>query len=61
VRLDQPRDLPGVAGHLERHVVVGPEAAGEQLDLLRLRLDPPPGADLAFLRDRHLAELEMDV
>jgi len=41
VGLDQPRDLPGVAGHLKRHFVVGAEASREQLDLLRLGLDPP--------------------
>jgi hypothetical protein len=61
VRLDHPRDLPGVAGHLERHSVVGREAAGEELNLLRLGFDPPSRADLALLRDRHPTELEVDV
>jgi hypothetical protein len=60
VGLDHPLDLPGVAGHLERHPVLRSQALGE-LDLLRLRLDSPSGANLPFLPDRHLAELEVDV
>jgi hypothetical protein len=61
VRLDQPLDLPGVARHLERDAVMRAEAPGEELDLLGLGLDPPRGADLSILCDRHLAELEVDV
>ena len=57
--LEEPRDLPGVAGHLKCYPVLGVEAAGEELDLLRRSLDPPRGADLAFLCDCHLAELEV--
>jgi len=34
---------------------------GEELDLIRRGLDPPRGADLAFLSDRHLAEVDVDV
>jgi hypothetical protein len=49
VRLDDSLDLPGVARHLERDPVVAPEAAGKQLDLLWLRLDPPRRADLTVL------------
>jgi hypothetical protein len=61
VGLDDSLDLPGVAGDLERDPVVSAEALGEELDRLRLGLDPPRGADLSLLRDRHLAELEVDV
>jgi hypothetical protein len=61
VGLDQPRDLPSVAGHLKRNPILRIEASGEGLDPLRLGLDPPRRADLAALRDRHLAELEVNV
>lgn len=53
--------LPGVAGHLERHPVSRAQALHKQLELLRLGLNPPRGTDFSILRDRHLAELEMDV
>src|SRR5215211_618539 len=61
VGLDDSLDLPGVPGDLERDPVLLAEALGKELELFGLRRDPPRGADLAFLRDRHLAKLEMNV
>jgi hypothetical protein len=61
VGLDHPGDLPGVAGHLERHSVVAAEASGEQLGHLRGGADPGGGADLTVLGDRDLAEVTVDV
>ena len=61
VWLDQPLDLPGVAGDLERHPVLLAEAPGEELDLLRPGRDPSRRAELSSVGDRHLAELEVDV
>ena len=61
VGLDDSLDLPGVPGDLEGDPVLLAEALGKELELFGLRRDPPRGADLAFLRDRHLAELEMNV
>ena len=61
VRLDDPRDLPRVAGHLQRHPIARAEALREQLQRLRRRLDPARRADLAGLDDRDLAEVAMHV
>jgi hypothetical protein len=55
------RDLPRVAGHLERHPIAAVEALGEQLEPLGRRLDPPGRAQLALLCDRHLTEIAVDV
>ena len=41
VRLDDPRDLPRVARHLQRDPIVRAQAPREQLELLRRRRDPP--------------------
>ena len=46
---------------LERHPVIGAKALSEQLQHLRLRLDPTGGANLAGLGDRDLAEFAMNV
>ena len=50
VRLQDARNLPGVAGHLERHVVLPVEALREQLERLGLRLDPAARAQLTMFR-----------
>jgi hypothetical protein len=61
VRLDDPGDLPGVAGHLERHPIVRAQALREQLEPLRRRLDPPRRAHHPRLADRDLTEIAMHV
>src|SRR5258706_2051768 len=61
MRLDDSRDLPGVAGHLERDVVVRPEALREQLERLRCRLDPAGRAHFTVLDQGDLAEVAVDV
>jgi len=61
MRLEDPLDRPGRAGHLERHPIIGPQALGEELELLGLGGDPPRRADLTLLGDRHLAEVDVDV
>jgi hypothetical protein len=59
VELNQPRDLPGVPRHLQRHSIIRPKARGEQLDLLGLGLDPASRAYLTILDDRDLAEIQV--
>ena len=61
VRLQDPRDLPRVAGHLEHHPIACAEALREQLERRRRRLDPARRTDLARLGDRDLAEIAVDV
>jgi hypothetical protein len=58
---DDPRHLPGVARHLERHPVDSAEALGKQLERLRRHLDPPGRTNLAALGDRDLGEVAVDV
>ncbi len=55
------RDLPGVAGDLERHVVMPVEALREQLECLGPCLSPPGQADFTVLDYRHLAEVAVDI
>jgi hypothetical protein len=61
VRLQQPRDLPSAASHLERHPIVRAQAPREQLERLRGRLDPTRRAHRAVLRDRDLTEIAVHV
>jgi len=61
VRLDEARDRPSVAGHLERDVVTAVEAPREQLERLGLRLDPAARAQHAVLDKRDLAEVAVDI
>ena len=61
VRLEDPRDLPRVAGHLEHHPIARAQALREQLQRLRRRLDPARRTDLARLHDRDLAEVAVNV
>jgi hypothetical protein len=61
VRLEDPRDLPRVAGHLKRHPIIRAQALREQLEPLRRRLDPTRRTHSTVLRDRDLAEIEVHV
>jgi hypothetical protein len=61
VRLQDPRDLPRVARHLQRDTIVRIQALREQLERLRPGLDPPSRAQPALGDDRHLAEVAMDI
>jgi hypothetical protein len=61
VRLDDPRDPERVAGRLQRDLIVDAEALRKQRQRLRLGLHPPGQPHLASLRDRHLAEVAMDI
>jgi hypothetical protein len=61
VRLDDPRDLKRVAGHLKRDLIITAEALREQRQRLRLGLHPRGQPHRARLRDRDLAEVAMHV
>ena len=61
VRLEDARDLPRVANHLERDVVVPTEALPQQLEHLRRLLEPPGRPELAVLEHRDPAEVAVDV
>jgi hypothetical protein len=61
VRLDDPRDRPGVARHFQRDPVVLVEALREQLELVGLGLDAPGRPQSALSDDRHLAKIAVDV
>ena len=61
VRLEDPRDLPCIAGHLKRHPVVRREALREQLQVLRSARYTPPSAAPAAVEDRDLAEVAMHI
>ena len=61
VRLDDPRDPQRVAGRLQRNLIVDAEALRKQQKRLRLGQHPPGQPHLACLRDRHLAEVAMDI
>jgi hypothetical protein len=61
VPFEDPGDLPGAAGHLQRHPILAPEAAGEPFEHLRRRLDPPRRAHPPGLADRDLAEIAVHV
>jgi transposase len=54
-------DGEGIAGGLERDLVVGRQGAGERLDGLRVGGEPPRRAHLARLGDGDLAEVAADV
>ena len=59
--LEDPRDLPRVPRHLESRPIIGPKTRREQLDLLRLGLDPPGRANLAILDDRDLTAIQIHI
>jgi hypothetical protein len=61
VRLEDPRDLPRVAGHLKHHLIACAETLREQLERRRRRLDPARRTDFARLDDRDLTEIAVDV
>lgn len=59
--LEDPRDLPCVAGHLQRDPVARIEALRKQLKRLRPRRDATPGTQLAVGDDRDLAEIAVHI
>ena len=61
MRLEDPRDLPRIAGHLQRHLVIGREALREQLQVLCGVRDSPAPAAPAAIEDRDLAKVAMHV
>ena len=61
VRLEDPSDAQGVAGRLERNVIIGAKALREQLQLLKRAGNTARRSDLAVLIDRDVAEVAMDV
>ena len=61
LRRQDPRDLPRVARHLQRHHVGRGETGREHLERLRRRLDPARQPHCPGLRDRDLAEVAMHV
>ena len=61
MRVQDPRDLPRVPSHLKRHPIIRAQAPREQLDLLRLGIDPPSRANLAVLNDRDLTEIQVHI
>jgi hypothetical protein len=61
MRLDDPRDRPRIARHLQRNQITRVETLREQLQRLRPRLDPAGQAQPALSDDRHLAEIAMNI
>jgi len=61
VGLDEALDPQRRSGRLERHLVVGRQALGEQPQLLGAGFDAPRRAHLGAVLDRHLAEIAVDV
>src|SRR5919204_5845335 len=61
MRLEDPRDRPRVAGHLQRDPIARIEARREQLQRLRPRRNATRRAHPALRDDRHLAEVAMDI
>jgi hypothetical protein len=61
VRLEDPRDRPRIARHLQRNQITRVETLREQLQRLRPRLDPAGQAQPALSDDRHLAEIAMNI
>jgi len=59
--VEDPRDLPTVACHLQRDLIGRRETGAEQLKLLMGGGDPPGRPDLAVLGDRDLTEIAMHV
>ena len=57
----QPHDRVRVPGRLQRDLVAGRQAVGEDPQRLRRRRDPPGLADQAVLPDRDLRELAMHI
>jgi len=54
-------DRQGIAGRLQRDLVVGSQAVSELGKGGRRRLDPPGGPDLPMLEDRDLAEVAVHI
>jgi hypothetical protein len=61
MRLEDPRDRPRIARHLQRDVVARVQALRKQFQRLRPRLDPARRAQPALRDDRHLAEAAVHV
>ena len=61
VRLQRPRDRQRVAGRLQRHVIVGAEAVGQDRKPLRAGRHAAAGPHAPRLADRDLTEIEVDV
>jgi hypothetical protein len=61
MRLDDPRDLPHVAGGLQRDPVTWLEVPREQLKRLGSSLDPAGRAHPTTIDDRDLAEIAMHI
>jgi hypothetical protein len=61
MRLEDPRDPRRVARDLQHNLIIRREAAREQLQPLRRRLDPPKRADLPGLHDRDLAKVAVNI
>src|SRR5215204_1058356 len=61
MRLEDPRDLPRIARHLQGDPVARVKALPEQLQRLRPSLDPTGRAQPALRDDRDLAEVAMHV
>ena len=61
LRLKRPRDRQRVARRLQRHVILGPEAVGEDLQAFRTRRHATPRAHPSCFADRDLAEIAMNV
>jgi hypothetical protein len=61
VCLQDARDLPRVAGDLQRHLVIDDQAGREHLQRFRRRVHAPARDEHALLEDRDLAEVAMHV
>jgi hypothetical protein len=61
VWLEDARDRQRGLARLERHLIVGCEALGEELELLGLGLDPSGQPQPGLVFDRDLAEITMHI
>jgi hypothetical protein len=61
MRLEDPRDLPRVARHLQRHPIPWPQTLTKQRHHLGRRDDPTRRPHLTLLNDRDLAEVAMNI
>ena len=61
VRLENPRDLPRAASHLQRHPIRRLKALRQRLERLRSARHPPSRPDHPVLADRDHAEVTMNI
>jgi hypothetical protein len=61
MRLEDPRDRPRIARHLQRNQITRVETLREELKRIRSGRDPPGRTQPTLRNDRHLAEIAVDI